>query len=254
MVARTGAASLTDDPGVCSRSPVDHSAASMGRLHQQEHTGFLYRKPTLSLLLLLASVGTVESFLKLARIFLPNPNRPVESVGHSIPAGKHPNRKATPAGTLPLAPASLRWIARPPPPNLALLIGAMLCLLGGIAGPALYQFSLTHISAWLHSPPNRVLASDPAKEGIMALISAAELSPEKLARQASPAYLYAAASLLKTLWMTLAGGALYLLLRLGIARALLHCIESRQQSFSGLSLAFFLGAALLALSMYYRWP
>ncbi|MCX7774953.1 MAG: proton-conducting transporter membrane subunit [Spirochaetaceae bacterium] len=210
--------------------------------------------PALSLLLLLASVGTVASFLKLARIFLPNPGQLAESAVHSIPAHPHPNRTATPASTVPLAPAAQRWVIRPHPLNLALLIGALLCLVGGIAGPALYQFSLTHISGWIQSSPDRVLASDLAREEIAALLRAAELSPEKLAQQASPAYLYAAASLLKTLWITLAGGALFLLLRLGPARELLHRIESRQRSFSGLFLAFFLGAALLALSMYYRWP
>ncbi|MCF7940732.1 MAG: hypothetical protein K9M84_03905 [Spirochaetia bacterium] len=141
-------------------------------------------------LLFAASIGTVASFIKLSRIFWPTPKGS--------------------AAVLDDVPAAIPW-----PIHLSQIFLGLLCVIGGLAAPALFAFVLRLISAG----------------GADVAISLK---------------FYSSGTMIKTLIITASGVLLFLGAITPKGSALLKRVRERRRDFEGLFVSFALGTAALA--------
>lgn len=156
------------------------------------------------ILLTAAGVGTVASFLKLSRIYWPRKSisrTAAPSGGDSVPGG---TGSPDPRGNA--APWSVHG---------SQIVLAILCLLGGVAAPAIYA-------------------------GVLRLLAVGPAAPEP-----SPAF-FAPRPLAKTAFVALGGTALFFLAVSEKGSRALRIVRERPRSFQGLFVSFALGTAALA--------
>mgnify|MGYP000300734644 CR=1 FL=1 len=199
---------------------------------------YLIQDPLLAGMLSLASIGTVASFMKLSRIFLPAPSGKasgdtergtplVHDAQQELLLQKQVQKRGAPAQLhiehdIEIRPGSgMAW---------ALAIGAALCLAGGLFGRFIFAFSSELFAAW---------AGAVSEAAIQGSASATE--------KISAFSLYSGSTLLKTLLMLFWGSALFGILQWRPVQHVMHGVATRHRTFSGLFLAFFLGTAGLIL-------
>jgi len=173
-----------------------------------------------------ASIGTIASFIKLSRIFWPQPARirlmateePSAVFMPSVATARH---SGLPAQIVPGPMTDTSAVKRANlPVGISQAMLALACVASGLAAPWLYGFVL------------RLLDS-------AASLGFTSLNP-------GPA-LYTADNLLKTLYMVLAGFVLFRLAVSALGSRLLSLVRDRHRGFHGLFLSFAVGLSVLCV-------
>jgi len=198
---------------------------------------YLVRDPLLTGMLTLASIGTVASFMKLSRIFLPTRSTDAADYSDNIPCLATESEDAP---FLPEKSAHIKSLAEDemdiqPTRNIlwALALGAVLCLAGGILGSFLFKASSELLALWIGR------GSELSVKGAV--------SPAGM--HAAPSF-YNGSVLIKTLLMLAWGSVVFGVLQFKLVQNILHRIAMRHRTFSGLFLAFFAGAAGLVIFLF----
>jgi multicomponent Na+:H+ antiporter subunit D len=183
---------------------------------------YVVKDPFSYWMLTLASIGTIASFIKLSKIFTPQNKVRLQNPKQNRFRIQDQNSPAPYKGeTKNLAfiktPSISREIEEVHYIHWALIISAVLCLAGGLAGPFLFSMTLKFIIAWL-APGSTALAG-----------------PD----------VYSLAVGIKTLSMILLGALSFAAIQLKPIHSIMAKVAHRRRTFSGLFLAFFLGTAAL---------
>jgi multicomponent Na+:H+ antiporter subunit D len=169
---------------------------------------YMVKEPFAYWMLVIASIGTIASFIKLSRIFVPQNMKSRKDPRQDI---EFENPHTTHASSIKREIEEVRYL------HWALVMGGALCLGGGLAGPYLYSMTLKFMVAWL--APGTFVPNIPT--------------------------MYSSAVAVKTLFVIFAGALLFAGIQLKPIHSAMDRLSRRKRTFSGLFLAFFVGTAAL---------